>query len=259
MFYNPYDLVAMEINGKPIMGRPFVFDSDVADQKEMKNAAGEYVRPTKLSTMCPDCGAGLVVEVQLAEPRINPPGGSGPFDTVRVNCEHCNPVPPPVEPFENPLESGRVDASDLDPLVVGVPVGLEDDGQTAEERMAAREAEAVRQTEETPPVVPETSAVTEETPAVTAETSAATPETPPADENAPPQPPETPPEPVVQQPAPKPASSKKSKKKAKGKPGQATTQAPASTNPLVEPADDMGEEEDLDAISGNLDDAQDSQ
>lgn len=130
MNYNPYDLVPLLINGKPLSGRPLEFDSVVVDQKEMKNSFGSYVKPTRLSTVCPDCGAGLVVDVVLPEP---------PFKEVSITCEYCHAPPPPVDPFENPLDTGRVDMRDLDPLVTG-GAGLPDDGLTVQERLALRKA-----------------------------------------------------------------------------------------------------------------------
>lgn len=109
MNYNPYDLVPMLINNKSIDGRPFEFDSDVKDQKTMKNAFGNFVKPTKVATMCPDCGSGLMVNIKLGDP---------PFTPVAYSCEYCHPAPPPlIDPFINPLLSGRVPEFNLDPIL----------------------------------------------------------------------------------------------------------------------------------------------
>jgi len=107
--YNPYDLVPMVINGVEIFGRPIEFDTPIADHNTMENAFGNIVKPSKLSTVCPNCGQGLVVHVKLMDP---------PFQPVHYSCEHCIPPEPVInDPFNNPIESGRVPASELDPLL----------------------------------------------------------------------------------------------------------------------------------------------
>jgi hypothetical protein len=107
--YNPYDLVPMLINGQELTGRPIEFDSDVVDQMAMTNAFGAVIKPTKLSTVCPDCGQGLEVDVLLGEP---------PFSAVESICYHCNPEPPPqADPFMNPVDEGRIASHELDPLL----------------------------------------------------------------------------------------------------------------------------------------------
>ena len=129
MVYNPYDLVPMLINGKPMSGRPFEYDSVATDLKEMRNAFGNYIKPTRLATMCPDCGAGMEVNVSLGEP---------PFQIVRVECIYCHKVPDLADPFENPLDSGRISAYELDPLAISPTPVIVDDGLTAEERLQQR-------------------------------------------------------------------------------------------------------------------------
>lgn len=107
--YNPYDLVPMVINGVEIFGRPIEFDSPIADYNKMENAFGNVVKPSKLSTVCPNCGQGLVVHVKLMDP---------PFQPIHYSCEHCIPPEPVInDPFNNPIESGRIPASELDPLL----------------------------------------------------------------------------------------------------------------------------------------------
>lgn len=106
--YNPYDLIELLINNQPMFGRPTEFDSEAVDQNTMRNAFGGLVKPSKISTVCPDCGQGLEISVNLGEP---------PFDTVAISCEHCHPAPPPiVDPFMNPIQAGRILAEDLDPI-----------------------------------------------------------------------------------------------------------------------------------------------
>ncbi len=109
MNYNPYDLVPLLINGKPMQGRPFEMDSDVVNQKKMTNGFGALVKPSKVMTMCPDCSQGLEVDVRLGEP---------PFEAVVHTCPYCKPAPPPmVDPFVNPVKTGRVPAASLDPIL----------------------------------------------------------------------------------------------------------------------------------------------
>jgi hypothetical protein len=109
MNYNPYALVPLLINGKAIDGRPFEFDSAVVNQNTMKNAFGNFVKPSKVMSVCPDCGQGLSIALKLGEP---------PFQPVAYSCHYCHPTPPPlVDPFVNPLVSGRVPIAELDPLL----------------------------------------------------------------------------------------------------------------------------------------------
>ena len=99
-------MIPLLINGQNLHGRPIEFDSDVANQKTMENAFGNPVKPTKISTCCPDCGQGLEFDLTLGDP---------PYSSVEVTCYICNPAaPPPVDPFMNPLEDGRVPGHDLD-------------------------------------------------------------------------------------------------------------------------------------------------
>lgn len=107
--YNPYDMVPMVINGVEMQGRPVEFDSDIADFDKMENAFGKLVKPKKLTTVCPNCGQGLEVHVVMGDP---------PFSPVEYTCEHCTPPKLVVnDPFNNPIESGRVPSSELDPLL----------------------------------------------------------------------------------------------------------------------------------------------
>lgn len=107
--YNPYDLVPLLINGQAITGRPFEFDSEVTNQKKMTNAFGAFVKPTKVATVCPHCAQGLLIDVKMGEP---------PFTPFVTLCQYCHPTPPPLpDPFINPVKSGRVSHTDLDPLL----------------------------------------------------------------------------------------------------------------------------------------------
>lgn len=106
--YNPYDLLELLINGQPMYGRPIELDSEIVDQHTMRNAFGSLPKPSKVSTVCPDCGQGLVLSVNLGEP---------PFDTIAISCEHCYPAPPPqIDPFMNPIKDCRIPIESLNPM-----------------------------------------------------------------------------------------------------------------------------------------------
>lgn len=129
MQYNPYDLVPLLINGKEMSGRPFEFDTQVADQKTMLNAFGGYVKPTKISTCCPDCGGGMMIDVVMDDP---------PFDPVVINCQTCYPdLPAVADPFVNPLLSERIKGHELDPLLHNPDEQIKTDESTVKERMEA--------------------------------------------------------------------------------------------------------------------------
>lgn len=133
MNYNPYDLVPLLINGKPMQGRPFEMDSDVVNQKKMTNGFGALVKPSKVMTMCPDCSQGLQVDVKLGEP---------PFEPVVHACPYCKPAPPPVvDPFVNPVKTGRVPAASLDPILHSPDKPLSAGEGTVAERFAALPAQ----------------------------------------------------------------------------------------------------------------------
>lgn len=107
--YNPYDLLELLVNNQQMYGRPVEFDSEMVNQDTMRNAFGSLVKPSKVSTVCPDCGQGLEVSVRLGEP---------PFGIVAIKCEHCYPAPPPpIDPFMNPVKDGRIPIENLDPML----------------------------------------------------------------------------------------------------------------------------------------------
>jgi hypothetical protein len=107
--YNPYDLVEIILNGSIELARPIEWDTEIADELTNKNAFGNYVKPTKLSTTCPGCGQGLTFTVHLSDP---------PFEPVQRKCSYCFPAPPSIgDPFCNPLETGRIGYHELDPLL----------------------------------------------------------------------------------------------------------------------------------------------
>ncbi len=64
---SPYDMVTARMqtaNGTmEVYMRPFQFDSEPVDLNTMKNAFGLVIRPTRLSSSCPNCGCLVDVEV----------------------------------------------------------------------------------------------------------------------------------------------------------------------------------------------------
>lgn len=128
--YNPYDLVPMIVNGEETVGRPFQFDSEAVDP-QMRNAFGEFVKPSKLSTICPGCGGGLEIDVILGDP---------PFVPVEYDCPECNPDPLPMpDPFVNPLEAGKVSPHELDPLLHDPNKQIVKDESTVADRLSLSE------------------------------------------------------------------------------------------------------------------------
>lgn len=108
--YNPYDLLTIVINGEQTYGRPIEFDSEVKNFDTMENAFGCLVKPTKYSTTCPHCGAGLILDVLFDyEP---------PFRSVVDRCPICRPDDKiAFDPFVNPIENRRITKEDLDAVI----------------------------------------------------------------------------------------------------------------------------------------------
>lgn len=108
MDYNPYDLVYINLNGHHTFGRPVTFDSEIVDHFNLKNASGKYIKPTQISTTCPDCGQGFILDVYLKEP---------PFDEYECSCPYCSIVPIMPDPFINPIIANKIELNELDPLL----------------------------------------------------------------------------------------------------------------------------------------------
>lgn len=120
MDYNPYDLIPVTVNNtSDLYARPVEFDSEVVDLVEMTNADGQLIMPSRIETVCPDCGSVVSMEVKLSNP---------PFDIINCVCGECNPIPAPAtDPFINPVETGRVKSSDLDPVILNPVENIDDD------------------------------------------------------------------------------------------------------------------------------------
>lgn len=221
MNYNPYDMVPMIINGKEMNGRPFEFDSEIDNSFDMTNAFGNYVKPTKISTCCPDCGDGMEIKVSLLD--------DPPFDPIEANCQKCYPDRPDVvDPFMNPIESDRVAGYELDPLLHNPDEYVKKDKLTVSERLN-KDAKKKTNSENASEDSGKSLKVKE------AETSAADSE-------------------VEEKPKEKPKKTSKKSKAKKPKAKKAKTKkkvepkAPPveESNPHIEPADDISEEKDFD-------------
>lgn len=138
--YNPYNPVQVDIGGQTIDGRPFEFDSEAVDG--FKNAMDRIIRPTKIATVCPHCGQGIVVEVHQYDKSfaILPEGAS-----IIAGCPECGagaepelppePEPPTVaDPFCNPVAVGRISEYDLDKTMIR-PDDIANDDKTVAERV----------------------------------------------------------------------------------------------------------------------------
>jgi len=137
MDFNPYNILEVYVNNKPIYARPFEFDSDPVNFNTLENAQGRLIRPIKLATVCPDCGQGLVLEPNLFDA---PDDWYGSRSYISFNCELCNndSAEQLADPFFNPIEAGRVSQSELDPLLIGVDE-LEEVQSTVADRLTQRE------------------------------------------------------------------------------------------------------------------------
>lgn len=125
--YNPYDLVSVKLNSHMTYGRPVEFNSPIIDQNKLTDAFGQIVKPTKISTTCPDCGQGYTLDVELGEP---------PFATLAINCPICNPVVSvPSNPFVDPVQIGLVKEHHINPSVGDVEKTLEQVETTVADRM----------------------------------------------------------------------------------------------------------------------------
>jgi len=131
--YNPFDPVEITVNGQNMYTRPIEFDSEIANHKDSTNAFGFPVKPSKLSATCPDCGAGLEFDVILSDP---------PFEIIHCKCYYCYPDQEPVpDPFTNPVETGRVPETELDPLLYDP--NIEQDTGSVAERLSEDESETI--------------------------------------------------------------------------------------------------------------------
>lgn len=148
MNYNPYDILEVSINGNKIHARPFQFDSEPINLNTLENKDGRIIRPTKLVSICPDCGQGLEIDIDLKDA---PEGWHQVSAYLNFNCYLCNAneVKEIQDPFFNPLENGRIEEKDIDPLLVGVGEQLIETEGTVADRI---EAES---TEETPSETPQ--------------------------------------------------------------------------------------------------------
>ncbi len=124
--YNPYALLEMTVNGTAIYGRPTEFDSEVANPITLLNGFGNIIKPVKVSTVCPDCGQGLLLAVELGDP---------PYQRLDVDCPLCKKPEKPKNPFVNPITSGRIAQHELDPLLHNPRQQIIDDGKTLAERV----------------------------------------------------------------------------------------------------------------------------
>jgi hypothetical protein len=99
---NPYDLITVSIGATPTQARPYEFDSEAVDQNA-RNAQGQAIKPIKAMATCPNCGAGIDIDLRLG---------------TQVGCDSCGlgqtpqAIPLP-DPFCNPLTDGRLNEAEL--------------------------------------------------------------------------------------------------------------------------------------------------
>jgi hypothetical protein len=127
MNYNPYDLIPLTLNNHSTFGRPVEFDSTIVNHKNLTNAFGNIVKPTKVSTTCSDCGQGYVLDVDLGEP---------PFNPIEVNCPICKPnIVVEESPFVDPITSGIVAEHEINPSLVDLDAGIKSVETTVADRL----------------------------------------------------------------------------------------------------------------------------
>lgn len=76
---NPYDLIKIKINEQEIYARPVAFDSVPVNTHTLLNKDGNMIRPTMVSSICPDCGQGL--EVNISKEQL--------LEEISVVCHIC--------------------------------------------------------------------------------------------------------------------------------------------------------------------------
>lgn len=126
--YNPYDMVPVLVDEVETMGRPIELNGDISDTNTMTDVDGKLVVPSKLSIMCPKCGAGYIIPVVLHRP---------PFPMILATCGECTKhlnIPPLEDPWVVPH---KVVA--LRNFKAEVAKAVVDDKCTVAERMARRQ------------------------------------------------------------------------------------------------------------------------
>lgn len=127
MNYNPYDLVPLLLNGHATYGRPVEFDSVITNHKTMTNAFGNIMKPTKVSTTCPDCGQGYTLDIECGEP---------PFEVIEISCPICKPqIAIPETPFIDPVAAGVVGEHEINPELTDIKTGIKEETSTVAERI----------------------------------------------------------------------------------------------------------------------------
>lgn len=127
MNYNPYDLVPLILNGHTTYGRPVEFDSVITNHKNMTNAFGNIMKPSVVSTTCPDCGQGYTLSIECGDP---------PFEAIEINCPICRPnVEMPESPFIDPVEAGVIGEHQINPEIADIKTGIKEESSTVAERI----------------------------------------------------------------------------------------------------------------------------
>lgn len=123
--YIPYNQIEVLVGNERILARPFEWDSEPVPGSG-HNDQGKPVKPTKLSTICPHCGAGVIIDATLSGSDFFVVGSDGKFmPELSVPCEQCGAglvaAPPPLpDPFVNPITGGIIAEVELDPSLISV-------------------------------------------------------------------------------------------------------------------------------------------
>lgn len=113
--HNPYDLVQLQINTVPVLGRPIAWDRAIVDHANLLGEGGASVVTTRVIVQCPRCGAGFETDI--------PP--------TNVDCPQCTPAPlaKPVlnDPFCNPFTAGLINFEEVNLDLIATLSELPDD------------------------------------------------------------------------------------------------------------------------------------
>lgn len=115
---SPYDMIEATIStGKgvmPILLRPYRFDSEPVNLDTLKNAFGNVIRPTQLSSSCPNCGVMVDVAFNI---------------DMKYKCEECY-VAPKIKYISAFVEDPISPIRDLIYTPIEESIDTEDDNLT---------------------------------------------------------------------------------------------------------------------------------
>lgn len=121
----PFDLLDVDIGGVVVKARPY----------DMVISSDSMQHPAKASTSCPHCGHGVDVDVRQDILLIG-----GMQHAMCLNCDAgvVKPIEALRDPFKNPIASGALSRSEIDPLYVMPASSSLTAAEKVQERLAAQ-------------------------------------------------------------------------------------------------------------------------